>query len=668
MPGESCAWHIDGVPFGVRILICIGLVSTSTAGAGDLFRIEYNNPGLTVDLGVGLWAWPLPMDYDGDGDTDLIVSSGGVPYEGVYFFENDSAPDAAASMPIFRPGVRIGEYRSNVQISYTADGAPVVMTPGESHPEFFEYALEKPLELAFDSADVHAAQGRVRAKQWKQVDWEADGDPDIVIGIGDWTQYGWDDAYDAAGNWTNGPLHGYVYLALNDGHGNYSEAKKVMAGGRPVDVYGMPSPSFADFDGDNDLDLICGEFLDGFTYFENTGTRREPRYAAGRRLLSDGRPVAMDLQMITPTAIDWDRDGDMDLVVGDEDGRVAFVENLGRIDRGMPQFAQPKYFQQRAEFVKFGALVTPVGFDWDGDGDEDILAGNSAGYIGFIENLDGGSPPKFAAPVRLTAGGKTIRIQAGENGSIQGPCEAKWGYTTISVADWDGDSLPDIVANSIWGRIVWYRNAGSRTRPLLEPARPVAVDWGGESDKPDWNWWIPGDKELVSQWRTRPVAADWNGDGLQDIAMLDHEGYLAWFRRARQNGRLVLLPGERIFFGDSASGFDRRHEIVNAVRGPLRLNADRAGKSGRRKIDLTDWDGDGRIDILVNSVSVDWMRNAGEQDGRSFFQQKGALTSRKLAGHTTSPTTVDWDGDGARDLLIGAEDGFLYWMANPAAP
>ena len=35
----------------------------------------------------------------------------------------------------------------------------------------------------------------------------------------------------------------------------------------------------------------------------------------------------MDLQMITPTAIDWDRDGDIDLVVGDEDGRVAFVEN-----------------------------------------------------------------------------------------------------------------------------------------------------------------------------------------------------------------------------------------------------------------------------------------------------------------------------------------------------
>ena len=126
-----------------------------------------------------------------------------------------------------------------------------------------------------------------------------------------------------------------------------------------------------------------------------------------------------------------------------------------------------------------------------------------------------------------------------------------------------------------------------------------------------------------------------------------------------------MLPAQRMFFGAAASGFDRRHEILDGAPGPLRLNADRAGKSGRRKIDLTDWDGDGAIDILVNSASVDWLRNVGGENGRFLFQQKGAMTSRRLAGHTTSPTTVDWDGNGARDLLIGAEDGFLYWLENP---
>jgi hypothetical protein len=33
-----------------------------------------------------------------------------------------------------------------------------------------------------------------------------------------------------------------------------------------------------------------------------------------------------------------------------------------------------------------------------------------------------------------------------------------------------------------------------------------------------------------------------------------------------------------------------------------------------------------------------------------------------LAGHTTSPTTVDWDRDGVRDLLVGAEDGRFYYQ------
>lgn len=36
----------------------------------------------------------------------------------------------------------------------------------------------------------------------------------------------------------------------------------------------------------------------------------------------------MDLQMIVPIAFDWDNDGDLDLIVGDEDGRVAFIENV----------------------------------------------------------------------------------------------------------------------------------------------------------------------------------------------------------------------------------------------------------------------------------------------------------------------------------------------------
>ena len=138
--------------------------------------------------------------------------------------------------------------------------------------------------------------------------------------------------------------------------------------------------------------------------------------------------LKMDLCMIVPVALDWDKDGDIDLVVGQEDGRVALVENTRQVIDGMPQFLSAKFFRQQADEFKFGAIVTPFSFDWDNDGDEDLICGNTAGYIGFIDNLDDGDSPRWAAPVYLKAGGEIVRIMAGPNGSIQGPCEAKRGY------------------------------------------------------------------------------------------------------------------------------------------------------------------------------------------------------------------------------------------------
>jgi len=638
------------------------LLTPSTLKA-ELQRLSYNHPGLVVDLGVGLWAWPLPMDYDGDGDYDLVVSCPDKPYNGMFFFEN---VDGDSKMPVFRPAVKIGRGMSNIQVSYV-NGQARLLTPAKELVDFREAGFEKSKSI-HSTGKVHDPKGHIRANQWKYCDFEGDGDLDLIIGIGDWTDYGWDNAFDAQGQWQRGPLHGYVYLVRNHGttaRPTYGAPEKILAGEEPIDVYGMPSPNLADFDGDGDLDILCGEFVDTFTYFQNVGTRQSPRYAEGRVLTHDADPIRMDLEMIVPVAIDWDKDGDMDLVVGQEDGRVAFVEHTGRVVQDMPQFLPPRFFRQQAACVKFGALVTPYSADWDDDGDEDLICGNTAGYIGFIENLDGGDPPRWAAPVYLKADGKVIRIQAGENGSIQGPCESKWGYTTLSVADWDHDGLLDIVVNSIWGKVVWFRNAGSHSKPRLEAARPIEVAWTGVPPKPKWNWWDPQGQSLTTQWRTTPVVIDLDQDGLNDLVMLDHEGHLAWFERRRQDQRLVLLPGRRVFEGEVSSAFDNRQNPKNNAGGLLQLNTGLAGKSGRRKLCLTDWDRDGRIDLLVNSRNANFLRCTARENGKYTFRDMGAMDTRVLAGHTTSPTVVDWDRNQIPDLLIGAEDGHLYYMKNP---
>jgi hypothetical protein len=648
-----------------RWLLSLSAALALTASlASALEPLKYNHPGLVVDLGVGLWAWPIPCDADGDGDFDLIVSCPDKPSNGVWLFENESGDTRQNKLPVFKPARKLSKTVHYVMPSYV-DGDLRVLSPGVEYRHFQQTGLEEraalPVPANFYKPAGQQPKGpKVRHNQWRYVDYDGDGALDLITGIEDWSFYGWDDAWDAQGDWLTGSLHGFVLWHRNTGTNaepQYALPAKVEADGMSVDTFGCPSPNFADFDKDGDLDLLCGEFLDGFTYFENVGTRREPSYAGGFRLtLHNGDPLRMDLQMIVPIAFDWDRDGDFDLIVGDEDGRVAFVENLGVVQHGnarRPDFAPPRYFQQQADRLKCGALATPYGCDWDGDGDTDIVSGNTAGYIEFFENLSGPkvAEPKWAAPKRLEADGKVFRVMAGRNGSIQGPAEAKWGYTTLNVADWNADGLPDVVLNSIWGRVTWLKNIGTRTQPKLAAPQPLEVEWLSPPPKPAWTWWNPQEKELATQWRTTPVVHDFTGDGLLDLVMLDVEGYLALFARAKRGDGLVLLPPRRVFADTSGQ--------------PLRLNAGRAGGSGRRKLCVVDWNRDGELDLLLNSANADLYLGQGQKNGSWQFSHEGTLASQSIEGHDVSPTTVDFDGNGIPDFLGGAEDGRLYFMRNP---
>lgn len=635
-------------------LTSLAIFSAHVACADGLERLKYNHPGLTVDLGVGLWAFPLPMDFSGDGKLDLVVSCPDKPYNGTYVFENPGTDTAKNALPVFKPARRISRGLQMPGVSFVG-GMPRVLTPALEFPDFLRTGLEKGTKLPLP-ANVHP--NKVRGNFWRYVDFDGDGKMDLVVGADDWTEYGWDNAYTPDGKWTAGPLRGFVYVIRNTGTNdapNYEKPVQLMAGDKPAETYGWPSPCFADFKGNGKLDLICGEFRDGFRYFENIGTRTEPKYAPGRALrTSDGKPLVMDLEMITPTVLDWNKDGRPDLIVGDEDGRVAFIENTGKTAAdGNPQFLAPRYFQQESDDVKCGALATPVGVDWDGDGAMDIVSGNSAGYVLFFKNLSGPGveKPKWAAPKYLEADGKVIRFMAGPNGSIQGPAEAKWGYTTLSVADWDSDGLPDLIVNSILGKVVWFKNIGTRTDPKLAAAQPIEVEWDGTQPALAWGWMRPEGKALLTQWRTTPFAVDWNHDGLTDLVMLDHEGYLAFFERAKRDGKLVLLAPKRVLC-------DERGE-------PLRLSKGTAGKSGRRKICITDWDGDGKLDLLLNSSSANFLRQVDARDGKWFFKDEGPLVKENIEGHDVGPTVVDFNGDGVPDFLGGAEDGHFYYLRNP---
>jgi hypothetical protein len=201
--------------------------------------------------------------------------------------------------------------------------------------------------------------------------------------------------------------------------------------------------------------------------------------------------------------------------------------------------------------------------------------------------------------------------------------------------------------------VEWLRNVGSRTNPKLAAAQSIRVEWpaGTAPPKPAWTWWQPKPGELVTQWRTTPVVHDFTGDGLPDLAMLDVEGVLSLFERSKKDGQLVLLPPRRAFVDDNGK--------------PLQLNAGTAGKSGRRKLCATDWDGDGQLDFLLNSANADFLKRTGIKDDQWSFKNAGSLASKNIEGHDVSPTVVDFDGDGVFDFVGGAEDGRFYFLANP---
>lgn len=621
-------------------------------------RLKYNNPSLVVDLGVGLWGMPVPVDYDKDGLMDLLMICPSTPYKGVYYFRNIGN----TQQPLFDKAIQLSNIAyKDMGISFV-DGKLYVIRKGIEFLDFEKELFKNSHKMDFDENPVKDII-KERGNSWSRVDFDNDGDLDIIVGIGDWGDYGWDNAYDAKGNWTKGPLHGYVYLLENIG-GKYFNKGKLNAGGKTIDLYGNPTPNMYDFDGDGDLDLICGEFVDKLTWFENVGTRSEPVFAEGRYLENADGIIKLHVEMIQPVAADFDKDGFIDLLVGDEDGRVAFLRNTGTILNNMPQFESPIYLQQKADCVKYGALSTPFSIDWDGDGLDDIICGNSAGNISFIKNLGGGENPIWAAPVNLKIDGEDIRLMAGKNGSIQGPCEEKWGYTTLSVADWNNDGKKDIIVNSIFGKIIWFKNVGDNYN--LDGPYAVKVDWGMQNTpKPIWNWWYPGKSDLVTQWRTTPLAVDWNKDGLVDLVLMDHEGYLCLYERFKKGDELYLRPGKRIFRVDNiVPGNTEKHDpFVNEI-GPLRLSNKEAGASGRRKICLVDWNNDGRMDLIVNTQNAALLENVGQKKDTVCFRNRGNLSTMILTGHTTSPTPVDWDKDGIFDLLVGAEDGFFYLIKN----
>jgi hypothetical protein len=616
-------------------------------GNGDY--LSYGQRGVVGPISGGYNETVAAGDGDGDGDLDLFVGFCGVGEKGgIYFFENKGS----ATVPLLVAGKRIYPYNQPFQlIDWDSDGKVEILILGELYKlQLYPHPVTQHYKTVLKAVDSSA----------KLVDWDSDGLSDLLSAQALNRSYypssaTWDynePPYSSLGVWLGENPRSTITFSKNIGsqqNDKFAEPTVLLANHVPLELYGTLSFTAGDWDNDGDLDLLVGDSFE-LIFFENAGSQLKKGVIL--KTQDDQDPFSI---YVRPELADWDGDGDLDVLLGNEDGRPTWIENLGN-----GKLAQERFLIQSNPDIDAGCSSVPVVRDWDADGDLDLICGNSTGYVEYFENKSS-APTKFVfnSGQRLKADNKEIRIFAYNSGSIQGPDEAKYGYTMPEVADWDGDGDLDLLLSDVKGEHHFYENSGNTNAPQLKAGVPLLVDWQGKPPKPSWVWWQPQQTELVTQWRCRPAAVDWNRDGLVDYVAVDHEGFLAYYQAFLKNGEHWLLPGKRIFQDEHGM--------------PIRISELAGGRSGRARIVMADWDNDGDLDIIHNAHNLfddamaflkqvknaGWFENIGTME-KPVFIWRGELFKRDIlrtSAHSTSPEPIDFDGDGKLDLFLGGEDG-----------